>query len=152
MEEAVRNRYAYSSNKLELEESLVEGRADSGLEIRRLLLLTRLRNASKGSTMMKLVNDCEKVPGWKVPGKTSWEIVHMILQSLIDDRLVAVKKNFELTVKGRDYLEDPTKWQIDGRTTQDIEQKLFWESIYEVFDKAYRGLRTKIKIKQVYDS
>jgi hypothetical protein len=123
----------------------MEGRADSGLEIRRLLLLTRLRNASKGSTMMKLVNDCEKVPGWKVPGKTSWEIVQMVLQSLIDDRLVAVRKTFELTTKGREYLEDPLKWQIDGRTTEDIEQKLFWESIYEVFDKAYRGLRSKIK-------
>ena len=123
----------------------MEGIADSRLEIRRLLLLTRLRNASKGSTMLKLVNDCEKVPGWKTPGKTAWEIVRMVLQSLIDDRLVAVKKNFELTLKGRDYLEDPTKWRIEGRTTEDIEQKLFWESIYEVFDKAYRGLRSKIK-------
>ena len=123
----------------------MEGRADSGLEIRRLLLLTRLRNAPKGLTMPKLVNDCENVPGWKVPGNVSSEIVRMVLQSLIDDRLVALKKNFELTTKGRDYLEDPTKWQIDGRTTQDIEQKLFWESIYEVFDKAYRGLRSKIK-------
>ena len=123
----------------------MEGRADSGLEIRRLLLLTRLRNAPTGLTMPKLVNDCEKVPGWKVPGTVSSEIVRIVLQSLIDDRLVALKKNFELTTKGRDYLEDPTKWQIDGRTTQDIEQKLFWESIYEVFDKAYRGLRSKIK-------
>jgi DNA-binding PadR family transcriptional regulator len=123
----------------------VEGRTDSGLEIRRLLLLTRLRNAPKGLTMQRLVNDCEKVPGWKVPGKTSSEIVRMVLQSLIDDRLVAVKKNFELTAKGREYLEDPLKWQIDGRTTEDIEQRLFWESIYEVFDKAYRGLRSKIK-------
>lgn len=123
----------------------MEGIADSRLEIRRLLLLTRLRNASKGLTMLKLVNDCEKVSGWKMPGKTAWEIVRMVLQSLIDDRLVAVKKNFELTVKGRDYLEDPTKWRIEGRTTEDIEQKLFWESIYEVFDKAYRGLRSKIK-------
>lgn len=123
----------------------MEGRADSGLEIRRLLLLTRLRNASKGLTMVKLVNDCEKVPGWKVPGKTSWEIVQMVLQSLIDNRLVAVRTNFELTTKGRDYLEDPLKWQIDGATTEDLEQKLFWESIYEVFDKAYRGLKTRIK-------
>jgi len=123
----------------------MEGGVDSGLEIRRLLLLTRLRNASKGLTMPKLVNGCEKVLGWKVPGKTSWEMVRMVLQSLIDDRLVAVKKNFELTTKGRDYLEDPTKWQIDATTTEDIEQKLFWESIYEVFDKAYRGLRSKIK-------
>jgi len=125
--------------------SPVEGRTDSGLEIRRLLLLTRLRNASKGLTMPKLASDCEKVPGWKVPGKTSWDIVRMVLQSLLDDRLVSVKKNFELTTKGREYLQDPSKWQIDGRTTEDIEQRLFWESIHQVLDKAYRGLRSKIK-------
>jgi hypothetical protein len=123
----------------------MEGRSDSGLEIRRLLLLTRLRNATKGLTMVKLVSDCDKVPGWKVPGKTSSELVRTVIQSLIDDRLVDLKKSFELTMKGRDYLEDPLKWQIDGRTTEDIEQRLFWESIYEVFDKAYRGLRSKIK-------
>ena len=95
--------------------------------------------------MPKLASDCEKVPGWKVPGKSSWDIVRMVVQSLLDDRLVTVKKNFELTTKGREYLEDPLKWQIDGRTTEDIEQRLFWESIYVVFDKAYRGLRSKIK-------
>src|SRR5260370_3146777 len=95
----------------------MEGSAVSGIEIIRLLLLTRLRNASKGLKMQKLVNDCEKVPGWKVPGKTSTEIVSMVLQSLIDDRLVAVKTNFEITTKGREYLEDPSKWQIDGKTT-----------------------------------
>ena len=123
----------------------MEGRADPGIEIRRLLLLTRLRNASKGLTMRRLVTDCEKVPGWNVPGKTSWELVRTVLQTLIDDHLAVVKKNFELTMKGRDYLEDPTKWQIDNGTNEEIEQKLFWESIYEVFDKAYRGLRSKIK-------
>ena len=123
----------------------MEGRADSGLEIRRLLLLTRLRNTPNGLTMPKLVNDCENVPGWNVQGKTSSEIVRMVLQSLLDDRLVSVKQNFELTTKGREYLQDPSKWQIDGRTTEDIEQKLFWDSIYQVFDKAYRGLRSKIK-------
>ena len=123
----------------------MEGRADSGLEIRRLMLLTRLRNATKGLTMVKLVNECDKVPGWKVPGKTSSEVVRTVIQTLLDDRLVDLKKSFELTMKGRDYLEDPLKWQIDGRTTEDIEQRLFWESIYEVFDKAYRGLRSKIK-------
>ena len=95
--------------------------------------------------MLKLVHDCEKVQGWKIPGKTSWEIVRTVLQSLIDERLVAVKKHFELTTKGRDYLEDPSKWQIEGRTTEEIEQKLFWESIYQVFDKAYRRLRSTIK-------
>jgi len=95
--------------------------------------------------MLKLANDCERVAGWNVPGKTPWDLVRMVLQTLLDDRLVAVKTNFELTTKGREYLEDPSKWQIDGRTTEDIEQRLFWESIYEVFDKAYRGLRSKIK-------
>jgi hypothetical protein len=123
----------------------MEGRADSGLEIRRLMLLTRLRNATKGLTMVKLVNDCDKVPGWTVPGKTSSEVVRTVIQTLLDDRLVDLKKSFELTMKGRDYLEDPLKWQIDGITTEDIEQRLFWESIYQVFDKAYRGLRSKIK-------
>jgi hypothetical protein len=124
---------------------LMEGRANSGIEIRRLLLLTRLKSASKGLTMRKLVTDCERVPGWNVTDKSSWELVRVVLQSLIDDRLVALKTNFELTPKGRDYLEDPSKWQIEGRTPEEIEQKLFWESIYQVFDKAYRGLRSKVK-------
>jgi hypothetical protein len=123
----------------------MEGRADSGIEIRRLLLLTRLKNASKGLTMRKIVADCERVPGWNITGTSPLEVVRIVLQSLIDDRLIAVKTNFELTTKGRDYLQDPSKWQIDGRTTEDIEQRLFWESIYQVFDKAYRGLRSKIK-------
>src|SRR2546430_16966819 len=98
----------------------MEGRADSGLEIRRLLLLTRLRNAPKGLTMPKLVNDCEKVPGWKVPGNVSSEIVRMVIQSLIDDRLVALKKNFELTTKFRDYWGNPPKRQINGGTHQSM--------------------------------
>ena len=145
MEEATGNQSTLCTGQLAHEEWPMEGRADSGLEIRRLLLLTRLRNTPNGLTMPKLVNDCEKVPGWNVQGKTSSEIVRMVLQSLLDDRLVSVKKNFELTTKGREYLQDPSKWQIDGRTTEDIEQKLFWDSIYQVFDKAYRGLRSKIK-------
>jgi hypothetical protein len=95
--------------------------------------------------MRKLVTDCEKVPGWNTPGKSSWEVVRMVLQTLIDDGLAVVKKNFELTTKGRDYIEDPLKWQIEGRTTEAIEQRLFWESIYEVFDKAYRRLRSKMR-------
>jgi hypothetical protein len=125
--------------------SLMEGRADSGIEIRRLLLMTRLKSASKGLTMRKLVADCEKVPGWNVADKSSGEVVRMVLQSLIDDRLAALKTNFELTPKGRDYLEDPSKWHIEERTSAEIEQNLFWESIYQVFDKAYRGLRLKVK-------
>lgn len=99
--------------------------------------------------MRKLVADCEKVPGWVVPGKTSWEMVHTVLQTLIDDRLAAVKEKFELTAKGRDYLDDPAKWQIESRSAEEVEQRLFWESIYGVFDRAYQGLRTKIKTKQV---
>ena len=130
----------------------MEGRAGSGIEIRRLLLLTRLRSASKGLTMRKLVTDCEKVPGWNMPGETSLELVRMVLQTLLDDRLAVLKKNFELTRKGQDYLEDTSKWQIDNRTTDDIEQKLFWESIYEVFDKAYRGLRSKIRTGPVKET
>jgi hypothetical protein len=145
MEKTAGSQSFSASHIIHSKEWPMEGRAGSGLEIRRLLLLTRLRNATKGLTMLKLVNDCDKVPGWRVPGKTSSEIVRMVIQSLIDDRLVDVKKSFELTTKGREYLEDPLKWQIDGRTTEDIEQRLFWESIYEVFDKAYRGLRSKIK-------
>jgi hypothetical protein len=145
VEEAAGNQSTLCPGQLAHEEWPIEGKADSGLEIRRLLLLTRLRNTPNGLTMPKLVNDCEKVPGWNVQGKTSSEIVRMVLQSLLDDRLVSVKKNFELTTKGREYLQDPSKWQIDGRTTEDIEQKLFWDSIYQVFDKAYRGLRSKIK-------
>lgn len=135
-----------------MEPPLVEGRAGSGIEIRRLLLLTRLRSASKGLTMRKLVTDCEKVPGWNMPGETSLELVRMVLQTLLDDRLAVLKKNFELTRKGQDYLEDPSKWQIDSRTTDDIEQKLFWESIYEVFDRAYRGLRSKIRTGPVNET
>jgi hypothetical protein len=96
--------------------------------------------------MVKLANDCENVPAWNVPGKTSWDLVRMALQSLLDDRLVAVKTNFELTTKRTENIWRMLQsGQIDGRTTEDIEQRLFWESIYEVFDKAYRGLRSKIK-------
>jgi hypothetical protein len=152
MEEAAGNYATLCAGQLAHEEWPMEGRADSGLEIRRLLLLTRLRNTPNGLTMPKLVNDCEKVPGWNVQGKTSSEIVRMVLQSLLDDRLVSVKKNFELTTKGREYLQDPSKWQIDGRTTEDIEQKLFWESIHQVFDKAYRGLRSKIKTGMIKET
>lgn len=102
--------------------------------------------------MPKLASECEKVPGWKIPGKSSWDMARIVVQSLLDDRLVSVKKNFELTTKGREYLEDPSKWQIDGGDTESIEQRLFWESIYDVFDKAYRGLRSKIKTRPVRET
>ena len=121
----------------------MESRLDSGLEIRRILLLTRLKDASKGMTLPQLVKDCGKVSGWDIPGKTGWEVVRHVLQSLIDDKLVALGTRFVATVKGREYLEDPLKWQIDERTTEELADSMFWKEIYDVFDKAYHKLRPK---------
>ena len=121
----------------------MESRVDSGLEIRRILLLTRLRDVSKGMTMAQLVKDCAKVSGWDIPGKTGWEVVQHVLQSLIDDKLVALGTRFVTTVKGREYLEDPLKWRIDERTTEELADNMFWKEIYDVFDKAYHRLRPK---------
>jgi DNA-binding PadR family transcriptional regulator len=75
-----------------------------------------------------------------------FELVGVVLQSLIDDGLVTVKSRFELTNKGREYLEDPLRWRIDTETTEEVERRLFWDSIYKVFDKAYRRLRSKDQI------
>jgi len=122
---------------------VMEGIADSHLEIRRILLLTRLRTAPKGMTMEQIVKDCGKVSGWNIPGTSLWDVVKLVLQSLIDDRLAAARARFVLTAKGREYLEDPLKWQIDKRTTEDAEKKLFWSNIYEIFDRAYRKMRSK---------
>jgi len=121
----------------------LESRVDSGLEIRRILLLTRLKDVPKGMTMSQLVKDCGKVSGWDVPGKTGWEVVQHVLQSLIDDKLVALGTRFAATVKGREYLEDPLKWRIDERTTEELADNMFWKEIYDVFDKAYHRLRSK---------
>ena len=121
----------------------MEGRADSGLEIRRILLLTRLKDAPKGMTMPQIVRDCSKVSGWGVPGKSSEEIAHEVLQSLIDDKLVALGTRFGATIKGLGYLEDPLKWRIDDRTTEELADSMFWKEIYDVFDKAYHKLRSK---------
>ena len=121
----------------------MESRTDPGLEIRRILLLTRLKTAAKGMTMPQLVKDSEKVSGWNIPGKTGWEVVQHVLQSLIDDRLVALGTRFVMTVKGQEYLGDPLKWHIDERTTEDLSEKMFWTEIYEVFGKAYHRLRSK---------
>src|SRR5437879_9086263 len=93
--------------------SLLESRVDSGLEIRRILLLTRLKDASKGMTLPQLVKDCGKVSGWNIPGKTAWEIVQHVVQTLIDDKLVSLGTKFVVTVRGREYLEEPLKWGID---------------------------------------
>ncbi len=130
----------------------MEGRIDSGFEIRRILLLTRLKAVSKGMTMDRLVKDCTKVAGWNVTGKTPWEVVRTVLQSLIDDGLAAVKARFVLTGKGREYLDDPFKWRLDLGTSEDVERKLFWDSIHETFDKAYRRLRPKIPNDQATKS
>ncbi len=121
----------------------MESRLDSGLEIRRILLLTRLREVSKGMTLPQLVKDCAKVSGWNIPGKTGWEVVRHVLQSLIDDKLVMLGTRFVATVRGREYLEDPLKWRIDERTTEELADNMFWKEIYDVFDKAYHRLRPK---------
>ena len=121
----------------------MESEVDSGLEIRRILLLTRLRATAKGLTMPQLVKDCGKVSGWNIPGKTGWQVVQDVLQSLIDDKLVSLGTRFVATVKGREYLGDPLKWRIDERTTEELAETVFWREIYEVFDKAYRRLRSK---------
>ncbi len=121
----------------------MEGAVDSGLEIRRILLLTRLKDTPKGMTMPGLVKDCGRVSGWNIPGKTAWDVVHEVLQSLIDDKLVALGSRFVATVKGREYLEDPFQWRIDERTTEELAEKMFWREIYEVFDKAYHRLKSR---------
>jgi hypothetical protein len=122
----------------------LDGRADSGVEIRRILLLTRLKDAPKGMTMSQIVKDCSKVAGWKAPGESSEEIAREVLQSLIDDKLVALGTRFGATIKGLDYLEDPLKWRIDERTTEELADNIFWKEIYDAFDKAYHRLRSKM--------
>jgi len=87
----------------------MESRLDSGLEIRRILLLTRLKDVEKGMTMPQLVKDCGKVSGWNIPGKTAWEVVQHVVQSLIDDKLVELGTRFVATVKGHEYLADPQR-------------------------------------------
>jgi len=121
----------------------MEGRADSGIEIRRILLLTRLQKSPRGLTMNQLVRDCSKVDGWNILGTGLWEGVRVVLQSLINDGLVALKTKFLITVKGRDYLADPLKWRLNVETAEEVERKLFWNSIYEIFDKALTRLRAR---------
>ncbi|TMI36496.1 hypothetical protein E6H15_03385 [Candidatus Bathyarchaeota archaeon] len=121
----------------------MEGRADSGIEIRRILLLTRLQKSPRGLTMNQLVRDCSKVDGWNILGTGLWEGVRIVLQSLINDGLVALKTKFLITMKGRDYLADPLKWRLNVETAEEVERKLFWNSIYEIFDKALTRLRAR---------
>jgi len=93
--------------------------------------------------MQQLVKDSEKVSGWNIPGKTGWEVVQHVLQTLIDDKLVALGARFVMTVKGQEYLGDPLMWRIDDRTTEDLSERMFWTEISDVFGKAYRRLRSK---------
>ena len=121
----------------------MDGRAESGLEIRRILLLTRLRASKKGMTMAQITRDAAKVEGWKVSGTSTSESVRTVVQSLIDDKLVSIKDRFHISSKGREYLEDPLKWQISVGSTEEAERKLFWNNIYAIFDKALARLRSK---------
>lgn len=118
-------------------------RANPGSEIRRILLLTRLRDSPNGLTMNQLVKDCSKISGWSDTPKASWESVRQLLQSLINDHLVAVKSRFLITVKGREYLDDPLKWRLNVETREEEEQRLFWNNVYAVFDKALARLKSR---------
>jgi hypothetical protein len=125
----------------------MDGRADSGIEIRRILLLTRLQERSKGMTMNQLVRDCGKVDGWDIAGTGLWDGVRQVLQSLINDQLVVVKTKFQITVKGKEYLADPLKWRLNLETKEETSQKLFWNSIYDVFDRALTRLLARSQKK-----
>ena len=123
----------------------LEDRVEPGFEMRRILLLTRLREYSKGLTMDQLVNYCRQVSGWAAVGQALSEVVRHILQSLIDDKLVVARTRFLITPHGREYLEDPLKWQMEIETLEVAERNVFWKNIYDVFDKAYARLRQKSK-------
>ncbi len=123
------------------------GNIDASFEIRRILLLTHLSSTVRGRTLEQLVKECEKVVGWCGTGKTIREVVLVVVQSLIDDGLVALTRRFLLTSKGRDYLKDPSKWHIDGPISEDIgERTMFWtaiySSIYETVDRVVRRIRS----------
>lgn len=116
--------------------------ADSGTEIRRILLLTKLRESAKGMTMEQIVQVCQKVPGWNISGTRLWEGVREVLQTLINDQLVDVKTRFLITSKGLEYLANPLRWKLNIETSREAERRLFWKDVYEVFNKAYARLRT----------
>ena len=102
-----------------------------------------MRAAPKGMTMDRLVKDCGKVSGWNIVGWTPYEVVRLVLQTLMDDGLAVLRSRFELTPQGRRYLEDPLKWRIEADASEDVEKKLFWKSIYEVFERARARMRAK---------
>lgn len=121
----------------------MDGRADAGIEIRRILLLTKLRESVRGMTMDQIVMVCRKVPGWDITGISLWQGAREVLQTLINDQLVEVKTRFLITSKGRGYLDDPLKWKLNMETSEEMEKRLFWNSILEVFDRAFARLRSK---------
>jgi hypothetical protein len=121
----------------------MDGRADSSLEIRRILLLTRLRENGKGLTLSQMTKDVAKVAGWGVSGTPLSESVRRVLQTLIDENLISVKDRFVISSKGRQYLEDPLRWHLNVGTLDEVERKLFWNSIYAVFDRAFARLRSR---------
>jgi hypothetical protein len=135
--------FMWRSAPLRHEALRLEGRAGAGIEIRRILLLTRLGKLSRGMTLDQLVKDCGKVSGWKTAGVSLWDSVRHVLQTLIDDNLVMVGSRFMVTPRGREYLKDPFKWKVNEEENKEMEQRMFWNSIYDVFDRAYRRLKSK---------
>jgi hypothetical protein len=96
--------------------------------------------------MRQLVKDCSRVDGWSVPGQSLWEGVRSLLQSLIDDKLVAAHARFIITDHGREYLADPLKWRVELETREQVEETMFWKNILSIFDKAYSKLRIPFKM------
>jgi hypothetical protein len=93
--------------------------------------------------MSQVTKDASKVEGWQVPGTPISVSVRLVLQSLIDDKLISVKDRFRISSRGREYLEDPLRWRISVGAVDEVERKLFWANIYAVFDKAFARLRSK---------
>ena len=91
--------------------------------------------------MSQLENDCKRIVGWSFSRQSLFDEVQHVLQTLIDDGLVIMKSRFAITKKGLEYVEDPLKWQIEVESTADMERRMFWNSIYSIFDKAYARLR-----------
>lgn len=98
--------------------------------------------------MSQIIKDCGRVEGWNFIHGSLWEDVRQVLQSLINDSLVAVKTRFLITQKGQEYLSDPLKWRLKVETSEEMERKLFWAGIYDVFDKALAKLLLRSQEKK----
>src|SRR2546428_8659490 len=107
------------------------GVVDSSIELRRILLLTLLRDAGKGLTMQQLVGECGSVPGWNVTGTTRWDVVRLVLQSLIDEGLVAVEGRVVLTTRGAEEFEKPLKVRSCWGAIKEVEWQVVLGSVYE---------------------